>query len=254
VTNNPNPATNGTTDHSTNGTPNGSTNGGAYADARSVAGLARDIEALRQALDKLQIDKLPGLPARLDELAGLVAQLADAVNASTASAGGVASWLDLPAEVDAAYSMLGELLTWMQVVYLRYPDAAAGLPDCWLWHPDVIEELLWLMQAWLAAYRDDKAPVSLAGDWHDRYRPGVVRRITTSAGRCSLENHQPREGQPLPCGGPVVPVAGAVEQIVTWWAHAAPTRRPSLTSGTWPPPTPDVAPGPGDERPTSAPR
>jgi hypothetical protein len=88
-----------------------------------------------------------------------------------------------------------------------------------LWHPDVIEELLCLMQAWLAAYRDDKAAVTLAGDWHDRYRPGVVRRITTTAGRCSLENHQPREGQSLP-GGPVVPVAGAAEQIATWWATA----------------------------------
>jgi hypothetical protein len=220
-----------TTTHGTNGTPKGSTNGstnaGAYADARSVAGLARDIEALRQSIDKLQIDKLPGLPARLDELAGLVAQLADAVNATTA--GGVASWLDLPPEVDTAYPVLGELLSWMQVVYLRYPDAAAGLPDCWLWHPDVVEELLWLMQAWLAAYRDDKAAVSLAGDWHDRYRPGVVRRITTSAGRCSLENHQPREGQPLPGGGPVAPVAGAAEQIATWWA----------SSRTDPPPEPD---------------
>jgi hypothetical protein len=113
-------------------------------------------------------------------------------------------------------------------VYLRYPDAAQGLPDCWLWHPDVVEELLWLMHAWLAAYRDDKATVSLAGDWHDRYRPGVVRRITTTTGRCSLENHQPRDGQPPP-GAPVVPVAGAAEQIATWWA----------TTRTDPPPEPD---------------
>jgi hypothetical protein len=210
VTDNPNPTS----------STNGSTNGGAYADARSVAGLARDIEALRSSIDTLPIDALRRLPGRVDELAGLVAQLADAVNASTAAGeGSVASWLDLPTEIDTAHAVLGELLAWMHVVYLRYPDAAAGLPDCWLWHPDVIEELLCLMQAWLAAYRDDKAAVTLAGDWHDRYRPGVVRRITTTAGRCSLENHQPREGQSLP-GGPVVPVAGAAEQIATWWATA----------------------------------
>jgi hypothetical protein len=216
VTDNPNPAT------STNGNPNGSTY--VYADPGAVAGLAREIEALRQSIDTLR-----ALPSRVDELAELVAQLADAVNATTtAAAGGVASWLDLPTEVDTAYPVLGELLTWMQVVYLRYPDAAAGLPDCWLWHPDVVEELLCLMQAWLAAYRDDKAVVSLAGDWHDRYRPGVIRRITSTTGRCSLENHQPRDGQPL-LGGPVVPGAGAVEQIVTWWASAR----------TDPPPEPD---------------
>jgi hypothetical protein len=219
VTDNPNPTT------STNGSANGSPNGSAhvYPDAGAVAGLAREIEALRESIDTLR-----GLPSRVDEVAGLVAQLADAVNAFPTAAGGVASWLDLPAEVDAVYSVLGELLAWMQVVYLRYPDAAAGLPDCWLWHPDVVEELLWLMQAWLAAYRDDKAAVSLAGDWHDRYRPGVVHRITSTAGRCSLENHQPREGQSLP-GAPVVPVAGAVELIATWWASAR----------TDPPPEPD---------------
>jgi hypothetical protein len=208
----------------TNGGANGSTkaspNGGAYVypdagtDSGAVAGLAREIEALRQSIDQLR-----GLPSRVDELAELVAQLADAVNASPAVAGGVASWLDLPAEVKTAAAVLGELLAWMQVVYLRYPDAAAGLPDCWLWHPDVTEELLWLMQAWLDAYRNDKAAVTLAGDWHDRYRPGVVRRITTTAGRCSLENHQPRDGHPLP-GAPVVPVVGAAEQIATWWASS----------------------------------
>jgi hypothetical protein len=218
VTDKPTPTTNG----STNGSPNGRAY--VYADAGAVAGLAREIEALRQSIDKLR-----GLPSWVDELAQLVAQLAEDTTAATAAAaGGVPSWLDLPTEVDTAYAVLGELLAWMQVVYLRYPDAAAGLPDCWLWHPDVVEELLWLMQSWLAAYRDDKAPVSLAGDWHDRYRPGVVRRITTTTGRCSLENHQPREGQALP-GGPTVPVAGAAEQIATWWA----------TTRTDPAPEPD---------------
>jgi hypothetical protein len=227
VTDNPNPttSTNGNANGSTNASPNASPNGSAHVhpDTGAVAGLAREIEALRQSIDKLR-----GLPSRVDQLAGLVAQLADAVNADPAVAGGVASWLDLPTEVETTHAVVGELLAWMQVVYLRYPDAAAGLPDCWLWHPDVVEELLWLMQAWLSAYRDDKAAVSLAGDWHDRYRPGVVRRITTTAGRCSLENHQPREGQSPP-GAPVVPVAGAAEQIATWWA----------TTRTDPPPEPD---------------
>jgi hypothetical protein len=164
----------------------------------------------------------------VDELAGLLARLADTVNAA-ATGGGVVSWLDLPAEVDATYAVLGELLAWLQGVYLRYPDAAAGLPDCWLWHPEVVEELLWLRHAWLAAYRDDNAPITAAADWHDRYRPGVTRRITSSAGRCSLENHQPRDDHPLPGAVPGVPGAGAAEQIATWWA----------THRTDPPPEPD---------------
>ena len=196
-----------------NSSPPGSPNGSAYASAGAVAGLAREIEALRRDLHLLR-----EVPARLDELADLVAQLAEATaTASTSNAVGAPSWLDLPTELDTAQAVLGELITWMAVVYLRYPDAAAGLPDCWLWHPDVAEELLWLMHAWLAAYRDEHAPVLLAADWHDRYRPNVVRRITTTAGRCSLENHQPRDGQPL-AEAPEVPVAAAAEPIAAWWA------------------------------------
>jgi hypothetical protein len=207
-----------------NSSPPGGTNGSAYASAGAVAGLAREIEALRRDLHLLR-----EVPARLDELADVVAQLAEATATATPSnAVRAPSWLDLPTELDTTQAVLGELITWMEVVYLRYPDATAGLPDCWLWHPDVIEELLWLMHTWLAAYRDTHAPGSAAADWHDRYRPGVIRRITTLAGRCSLENHQSRDGQPLP-GGPVVPVAGATEQIVTWWA----------TSRTDPAPEPD---------------
>lgn len=194
-------------------TNNGATtDGSAYASAGAVAGLARDIEALRRELGELL-----RLPARLDELAGLVTQLAEATATAAPAESGGPSWLDLPTDLDAAVAVLAELTRWLQVVYLRYPDAAAGLPDCWLWHPDVIEELLWLMHAWITAYHDENAPITAAGDWHDRYRPGVVRRITTTAGRCSLENHQPRDGQPPP-GGPVVPGAAAIEQIATWWA------------------------------------
>ncbi|MFN2495757.1 MAG: hypothetical protein ABR608_07605, partial [Pseudonocardiaceae bacterium] len=187
-----------------------------YASTGAVAGLAREVETLRRVIDPLR-----ELPGRLDELAALVVQLAGATaaTASTPTTVSASSWLDLaPDDVQAAHKLLTDLTRWMEVVYLRYPDAAQSLPDCWLWHPDVVEELLWLMQAWLAAYRDQDAPVSLAGDWHDRYRPGVVRRINATAGRCSLESHQPRDHPAT--GGPVVPVTGAVGPIATWWgAH-----------------------------------
>jgi hypothetical protein len=191
----------------------GSSNGTAYATTSAVTGLAREIEGLRRELGELLT-----LPARLNELAVLVAQLADA---TATPAGGVvvASWLDLPTDEATALAVLTELIAWMEVVYLRYSDAAQCLPDCWLWHPDVVEELLWLMHTWLAAYHDDTAPVSLAADWHDRYRPGVIKRINTTAGRCSLEAHQPRDNQPDgDAGPPVVPLAEAMAPIARWWA------------------------------------
>jgi hypothetical protein len=74
--------------------------------------------------------------------------------------------LNLPDELDTAQQLLAGLVDWMARIYLRYPDAAAGLPDCWAWHPDVVEELLWLWlwQAWLRPTHDQNAAVSAAAD------------------------------------------------------------------------------------------
>ena len=191
----------------------GGANGSAYASAASVAGLAREIDALRHDLAKLL-----AIPARLDELAELLAQLAEATADTCPPASGVLSWLDLDTDTAAAQQLLDGLIDWMARVYLRYPDAAHALPDCWAWHPDVVEELLWLWHTWLAAYHDPHTPSTAAADWHDRYRPNVVRRINAAAGRCSLDNHHPRPDRP-PLGGPVgVPLAAAAQSIAAWWA------------------------------------
>jgi hypothetical protein len=90
------------------------------------------------------------------------------------------------------------------------------------------------MYAWLAAYRDEDATV--AGDWHDRYRPGVVKRIRAVAGTCPLENYQsssPRFATAAP-----VPLIAAMAPISEWWAR---DRR-------------DVPPVPTDEQFTPAER
>jgi hypothetical protein len=180
-----------------------------YATAAAVAGLAGEVEGLRR-----RIDPLKALPDRVQQLAVLVDQLADQLAKFTAKTAPAAipSWLMLPADPATAGDVLGELTAWMHAVFLRYADAAAVLPDCWLWHPDVVEELLWLMHAWLAAYQGRDASVALAGDWHDRYRPGVVRRIKATAATCSLENHTPS-----PVRVPV-PLTEAVDAIAEWWS------------------------------------
>jgi len=186
-----------------------------FASAAALAGLAREVEGLRRTLDSLR-----EVSGRVDDLARLVGQLADAVAALTAhpGAGTAPSWLMLPTHEPTARRVLDKLTAWMAAVYLRYSDAAASLPECWCWHPDVIEELLWLMHAWLAAYQGKNASVALAGDWHDRSRPGVVRRIRAVAGMCSRENHMTRPGwDHTPSGAPEVPAIDAVASIAAWW-------------------------------------
>jgi hypothetical protein len=181
----------------------------------AVVGLAREVDTLRRALDPLL-----ALPGRVDDLARLLGDLTTAVAALTArrSAAPCPSWLLAPEDPDLAGRLLEELTGWLAAVYLRYPDGADHLPECWMWHPDVVEELLWLMHAWAAAYQGPAAAVGPVGDWHDRQRPGVVRRIAKTAGSCSIENHQTRTGWTRrPSAAPAVPGTDSVVAIAQWW-------------------------------------
>ncbi|MCA1676425.1 MAG: hypothetical protein LC799_31055, partial [Actinobacteria bacterium] len=108
----------------------------------------------------------------------------------------IRSWL-LAQDTGQARDDLADLLDWLDRVYLRYPDA--GLVSCWLWHPAVVEELWWLRHAHHDAYTDPHACASKAGDWHDRQRPGVAKRIRAWLRDCDLSRHQ----HPLPA--PTVP-------------------------------------------------
>jgi hypothetical protein len=181
--------------------------------ADAVAGLAREVEELRRSVEPVtelrnQLTEyeraLKDIAAKLDDLGAKSRQLP------------APSWLTLPAKPDSAIAILADLVAWLGAVFLRYTDAAAALPACWLWHPDVVEELLWLSHAHHAAYKHT-APVQLAGDWHDRYRPGVVKRIRELTKNCSLEVHQTRSDQ-RPPSAPVVPITEATEAIAEWWA------------------------------------
>ncbi len=182
--------------------------------ATSVGGLARDLEALRR-----DVTALSGLAPRVEELGQLVTRLAEATTAATTNGTadeGVVSWIDAdldPHDPSVAEAIVTRLAHWVGGVFLRYPDAK--LPDCWLWHPEVVEELLWLHQAWLAAYADG-ARITAAADWHDRYRPGVVARIKSTADMCALDDHQPGKLRHRPARP--APVLDALPVIAAWWA------------------------------------
>lgn len=181
----------------------------------AIAGLASELELVRGTVSRLE-----GLSTDVSQLSRLVRELANQVDALARRSAPVAapSWMGLPDDLDAALGVLGELVDWLNAVFLRYPDAEAALPECWLWHPGVVEELLWLMYAWRSAYAADSGTVQVAGDWHDRYRPGVIRRIKRTTDTCSLDRHGASGDRTD--GGPVtVPLADALDQIARWWAE-----------------------------------
>lgn len=194
-----------------------------YATAEAVSGVALEVDGLRRRFDQVEsrLGPVEGWGARLDALELQVAQVAEQLRQIVATPGhpAVVSWLALPEDDEQAQHVMAELVAWLQTVFLRYPDAAEALPDCWAWHPEVVEELVWLMHAWSSAYFDEAGGVLRVADWHDRYRPGVVRRLAARAGKCSLENHT------NPDGAPATPLAESAAQLAEWWATSR--RRPA---------------------------
>lgn len=181
---------------------------------RQVRGLAREVEAARTAQEalagKAQLVELKG---QLVKLADQVADLPNLLKPpAPAEAEPVGSWLAQVPDDFTPAEVLTDLVGWLRTVYLRYADGVKGLPECWLWHPEVIEELLWLMQAWRAAYLGEPS-IRAVGDWHDRLRPGVVRRVEAYTTGCSLASHQRPTPDPAS-----VPAADAIGPIAEWWA------------------------------------
>lgn len=172
---------------------------------------------------------------RVTELETLVQQLCADVHTIARRVGGPPkpdaerpprSWL-LADDPAVAAAQLGDLVEWLYRVYLRYHGT--WLPTCWLWHADAVEELWWLRCAHADAYDPDRGSWQRAADWHDRQRPGVVRRLTKDIGGCELSLHSPdaRRGvPPMP-----VPLAPAAAQIAAAWIssgrhHPAPAPTP----------------------------
>ena len=186
----------------------------------AVAGLARSVEALTRDLDAMKKGlKLTASARSLTDLADVVNNLTEALSKpqqgeAKDAAGPVRSWLTLAEDPAAVEAVLAELLPWMQLVHLRYADARDALPPCWLWHPEIVEELVWLMDAWTAAFQGPEASNKLVGDWHDRQRPGVLKRITGYAPSCDVLTHRDAAGQ----RAVTVPLAAEADPFVTWWA------------------------------------
>ncbi len=195
------------------GTGNGNGNGngsGAEPDPRVLA-LSRTVERTAR-----RVGELDGMLRRLaaDVLAIAKTQTADRPGRGQREADGpgVRSWL-LADDPDQARTDVADLVEWLWRVYLRYQDAA--LPSCWLWHPDVVEELWWLRQAHADALHPESGSWRAVADWHDRQRPNVVRRLRPLVNKCELSLHTPGQEQ----GGPsaLVPLAGHAAAVAYAW-------------------------------------
>lgn len=133
----------------------------------------------------------------------------------------------LASDVEQTVMDLADLVDWMARVYVRF--TRAQLSSCWLWHPEVVEELWWLRGAHADAFDPQNGSWMRVGDWHDRQRPGVERRVNALVGKCSLSRHVDRNGRPADVTEPAPPAlaghhaAVAAHWVATRTAGPAPT-------------------------------
>lgn len=174
-------------------------------DDPQLLALGRDVERNARRLGNVE--------TLVRQLCADVAGLARRLGAAEAEeeSRAVRAWL-LVADVEEAAADLADLVEWLDRVYLHYPGSE--LRSCWIWHADVVEELWWLRCAHADAYHPENGTWQRVGDWHDRQRPGVVRRVIKAIGSCELALHAP--GARRHQAQSVAPLADAAAAIAAW--------------------------------------
>ena len=200
-----------------------------------VQALAREQDRIRRRVEEVgeqagdAVSRVGETDARVDALRGQVEQLAagvaravEAQGARRPNATPPPTWLGAD-DAAAAGDLVRDLIPWLDAVYLRYPGAA--LPTCWLWHPWVVEELAWLAAAHRAAYDPDHGTVSAAAEWHERWRPGVAKRISDALGNCAVSDHA--AGGPKAAPALTTPLQHAHDAIAFAWTNTRTTPEPT---------------------------
>jgi hypothetical protein len=147
--------------------------------AAQVADLRSQLALISQRLDRAGVRDDVDLTARFEELAGTVATALDAVAPRGAAA---PSWIGL--DHDTYHTRLAELRRWADTV-LRQHYGGYELRDCWTRHIHAIWELSTLAAEWHRTYAGTRPDLARALEFHDRWLPGTMRRITGITRTCT---------------------------------------------------------------------
>jgi hypothetical protein len=154
--------------------------------ATHVNGLRRDLKSLTAKVDVLtrtQQDHavvLDGISELRRQVEQILAILSDEDGLSPAA------WFWLTMNEEERDAKFSELSDWVETVLrAQYPDYAADqIRSCWPNHPEARWELAWLYQQWSFAYLAKRPTLKDAADWHDRWSPGVLHRLSQVMSRC----------------------------------------------------------------------
>lgn len=156
------------------------------AEHPSVAALAIQVAQLRRELDTLtsKLDDLADAQREHKRAFSDVAKIRQQIHQiltilDTENDASPASWFWLTMTDEERETKFAELYDWVETVLRQqYPDYLADhIKPCWPNHPEARWELTWLYQLWALTYLTTRPTPKDAGDWHDRWTPGVLRRL-----------------------------------------------------------------------------
>lgn len=164
--------------------------------AVQILALAGDIKDLRT-----QLGDLSGIGEQVTDLADAVSAVEQrlAELAAVEKEQPVRMWDWTTMDKVQANTAWNTLVDWADAVLVRTYNVISAkgdadtIPACWYRHPAAVAELSWLCQEWHRIYRTSKGTPGAAGDWHDRWLPGIIKRLRTGAMRqCSngFDGHQ----------------------------------------------------------------
>jgi hypothetical protein len=145
---------------------------------RCGADLRGQIHGLNERLNQAGLHPGQNLAARFEDLAQTVA---DALEAAAPRGPAAPSWIGL--DRDTYHAQLADLRQWADTV-LRQHYGGYELSECWSRHIHAVWELSTLAAEWHHTYTGTRPDLARALEFHDRWLPGTMRRITSITRGC----------------------------------------------------------------------
>jgi hypothetical protein len=147
--------------------------------AAQLADLRGQIHAINARLDQAGLRSDLNLAARFE---GLAETVANALDGAAPRGPAAPYWIGLDRDTYAA--QLADLQRWADIV-LRQNYGGYELRDCWPRHTHAIWELSTLAAEWHHTYRAPRPDLARALEFHDRWLPGTMRRVTGITRACA---------------------------------------------------------------------
>jgi hypothetical protein len=146
--------------------------------AAQLADLRAQVRTINARLDQAGLRGDLNLAVRFEDLAETVA---NALDAAAPRGPAAPYWIGL--DHDTYTTQLADLQRWADIV-LRQQYSGYELRDCWPRHTHAIWELSTLAAEWHHTYRRPRPDLGRALEFHDRWLPGTMRRITSFTREC----------------------------------------------------------------------